>query len=243
MEREPPANAIRARGLTRQFASRRAVDGIDLDVPRGQALALFGPNGAGKSTLIQLLTLQLRPTRGSFTIDGLEPRRDGVALRRRLGVLSHQSFLYDDLTAAENLEFFARLYGVDDPRSRCRELLDLVDLGNRGDDRVGSFSRGMQQRVALARALVHDPAILFLDEPFTGLDPDASRKLCATLNRLRGDARTLLLVSHDLAQGIELSDRWIILRSGRIAADGVSAETDAASFESVYFDSLRRARA
>lgn len=238
-----PDAAIRTDELARTFGAFRALRSVSLTVAAGESLAVFGPNGAGKTTLIRLLTLGLRPTGGSFRIAGLDPAREPLGIRARIGVISHQSYLYDDLTAAQNLEFFARLYGVADPRARAAELLDEVGLSARAGDAVGTFSRGMQQRVSLARAIVHEPGIVFLDEPFTGLDPAAAVMLRRMLERLRRERRTIFMVTHNLGQGLELSDRWVLLERGRVAADGRSATTDPARLESAYFDRFLEAAA
>ena len=227
--------AIETVGLTRRFGAITAVDRLSLRVDRGDSVALFGPNGAGKTTLMRMLTLNLRPSEGSFTIGGYDPREKDLEIRRRIGVISHQSYLYDDLTARQNLEFFARLYGVADPTARAEALLADVGLTPRADDPVRAFSRGMQQRVSLVRALVHDPQIVLLDEPFTGLDPHAARTLRSMLDSLREKGRTVFLVTHNLARGLELTDRWLVLSRGRIVEEGRSAETDHAAFESRYF--------
>ena len=238
MEGSPSAPAIETRALSKRFGPIRAIDRLSLRVDRGESVAVFGPNGAGKTTLIRLLTLSLRATSGGVRIDGLDPAAGDLEIRRRIGVISHQSFLYDDLTARQNLEFFARLYGVQGPARRAGELLDDVGLSARADDPVRTFSRGMQQRVSLARALVHRPAIVFLDEPFTGLDPHAARTLRSTLGGLRRDGRTVFLVTHNLGEGLQLSDRWMILGGGRVVDEGRSAETDRAAFEESYFDRI-----
>jgi len=232
--------AIQATGLTKKFATFRALAGLDLQVADGESVALFGPNGAGKTTLIRILTLGLKPTTGELRLAGLSPRTHDRAIRGRMGVISHQSFLYDDLTARQNLEFYAAIYGVEQPRQRAAELLEMVGLSHRADDAVGTFSRGMQQRVALARSLVHDPEIIFLDEPFSGLDPHAAGMLRRTLERLRRQRRTVFMVTHNLTQGLELSDRWLILDRGRLIDEGISAETDAAAFETAYFERIAR---
>jgi len=237
-EASPPAAVVGAEGLTKRFGPRLALDGIDLEVHEGESVALFGPNGAGKTTLVRILCMALRPTTGRVRIAGLDPRKDDLEIRRRIGLISHQSFLYDDLTARQNLEFFSRLHGVPDPAARSDELLRRFELETRADDAVVTFSRGMQQRVSLARSLVHEPPIVFLDEPFTGLDPYAAEMLRETLEVLRDQRRTLVLVTHDLRQGLELSDRWLMLSRGRIAHKGVSKETDAASFDAASFRRL-----
>ncbi|MBZ5640078.1 MAG: ABC transporter ATP-binding protein [Acidobacteriia bacterium] len=231
---DPPI--LEARRLTKRFGALTALDGLDFDLARGESLAVFGPNGAGKTTLTRILTSSLRMTSGSILIDGRDPRAHEIETKRILGLISHQTFLYDDLSARENLIFFARLYGLDAPGERADALLDSVRLLDRADDPARTFSRGMQQRLALARCLIHDPRIVFLDEPFTGLDPYAAALLRATLERLRHEGRTLFLVTHNLAEGLELSDRFMILAGGRIRAQGVSRGLDRLAFERSYFE-------
>jgi len=232
------SEVIGAVGLTKRFGALVALDHVDLSVRTGESVTLFGPNGAGKTTLIRILTLGLRLDDGRLSIAGFDPRKDDIEIRRRIGVISHHSFLYDDLSAGQNLEFYARLYGVADPAARSRELLELMGLAHREEDRVGDLSRGLQQRVSVARSLVHDPPLLFLDEPFTGLDPQAADRLRALLGQLREEGRTVILVTHDLRQGIELGDRWILLSRGRIVDQGSTADVDPGRFEEEYSDRL-----
>ena len=233
-----PATAIETIGLSKKFGAIHALRELSLAVPEGESVALFGSNGAGKTTLIRILTLALRPSGGAIRIAGHDPERDDLPIRSAIGVISHQSYLYDDLSARQNLEFFGRIYGVADVERRVEALLDEVGLGARADDPLGTYSRGMQQRASLARALVHEPRIVFLDEPFTGLDPHGARTLRGTLERLRRDGRTVFVVTHNLTQGLELSDRWIILARGRIVDEGRSASTDPVAFEREYFRRL-----
>jgi heme exporter protein A len=238
----PAPTAIEARQLRKRFGAVVAVDNVDLSVGAGEAVALFGPNGAGKTTLIRILTLALRPEHGSVRIGGLDPRRSDVQIRQRVGLISHRSLLYDALSAVENLTFFARLYGVTDPAARAADLLHTIGLGHRADDPVGILSRGMQQRVSIVRALVHDPPIVFLDEPFTGLDPLAATMLRNTLDGLRERGRTLFVVTHNLHQGLELSDRWLLLSRGRVVERGSSRDTPVDAFERAYFTRFARER-
>ena len=214
---------LEASALTRRFGARVALDRLDLTVAKGEAIAIFGPNGAGKSTLCRLLTSTLKPTSGSIRVAGQDPRRQELAVKRMFGVVSHNTFLYDALSARENLLFFARLSGVPEPAARVETLLRTVGLPDRGDDAVRGFSRGMQQRLALA--LLHEPEILLLDEPFTGLDPQATRWLTTTIAELHGGGTTILMVTHDPARGLALTDRWILLSRGRLTASGDSAAT------------------
>lgn len=220
MAEDPPI--LEVRGLTRRFGPRTALDGVDLDLRQGESLAVFGPNGAGKSTLLRLLSSGLRPSSGSIRFDGRPARGDDPGLRARIGLLSHQTFLYDELTARENLRFFAALHGLPDAADRSDGLLVEVGLSGREDDPVRSYSRGMQQRLALARALLHRPALLFLDEPFSGLDPAAGAAMRGTLGRFRESGGTTLLTTHDVEEGLTLCARWIFLFRGRIVDSGPS---------------------
>ena len=228
------APAIEASGLSKQFGAVFALNGVDLRLDRGESLALFGPNGAGKTTLIRALTLGLRLGAGQFQISGFDHRTDPQQIRRRIGLISHQSLLYDQLTVAENLEFFCKLYGVEHPRRRSAELLDAIGLAHRRGDLVGTLSHGMQQRLSIARALVHDPPVMFLDEPFAGLDPQAAAMLRSTLQELRDRGHSVLLVTHNLRQGLDLSDRWLLLFRGRVVEQGASAGTDPRTLEQSY---------
>ena len=231
---------ISARGLKRRFGSVQALAGVDVEVPDGDSLAVFGPNGAGKSTLLRILSLSLRPDSGELRIAGLDPRRDGRSIRARVGVVSHRTGLYDDLSAVENVSFFAALHGVREPERRARALLDRFGLSLRADDPLRAYSRGMQQRVSVARALAHDPAILLLDEPFTGLDPQAAGSLRAALLEARRDRRTLLMVTHHLEEGLELCERWVVLSRGRVVDDGTSEGVDPAAFRASYRQRVAR---
>jgi heme exporter protein A len=187
-----------------------------------------------------MLTSTLRPTGGSIRIAGLDPRTADREARRKVGALFHQTFLYDELSARDNLLFFGGLYGVADAAERAERLLKAMGLLDRAEDPVGDFSRGMQQRLALARCLIHDPEVVFLDEPFTGLDPLSATTFMRALAELHERGRTVLLVTHNLARGLELCQRWIIVNRGRIADHGASAGLDAAEMERIYVDRIRR---
>ncbi|MGD8376857.1 MAG: heme ABC exporter ATP-binding protein CcmA [Acidobacteriota bacterium] len=214
------AEAIHVEGLSRVYGARRALDGLDLTVNHGEFLTLFGPNGAGKTTFIKILARLARPSSGLVRLFGKDLLGDdGERARERIGLVGHASFLYAGLSARENLEFYARMHDVADPTGRTTELLEQMGLLEREGDRVASFSRGMQQRLSIARALVHDPDLVLLDEPYTGLDPHAADLLSRRLQSIHAQGRTVLMTSHDLALGRRLSTRFVVLFRGRVALD------------------------
>ncbi|HEX6041239.1 ABC transporter ATP-binding protein, partial [Longimicrobium sp.] len=194
-----------------------------------------------KSTLLRMLCGAVRPTRGAVRIGGTELGGDDDGWRRRIGLLSHQTFLYPGLSAAENLDFYARLYALPDRRTRVTDGLREVGLLDRADDRVRTFSRGMQQRLALARTLLHDPDVVFLDEPYTGLDPHASAMLRGVLDRLKDGRRTVVLVTHNLSQGLEQADRVAVQVGGRWVSDERRGDIDGATWEQVYTERVAAA--
>jgi len=226
--------AIEARKLTKAFGHQAALRGVDLQVAEGEFLALFGPNGAGKTTLMRIVASLTRPTGGAVRIRGVEPGKAGPALRKQIGLISHNSLLYADLTPDENLRFFARLYDLEDPAARIDVVLDQVGLAARRRDPVRTFSRGMVQRLAIARAILHDPAIMLLDEPYTGLDLQAADMLRAVLEELAASNRTVILTTHNLEQGLEMCDRAAILNRGRVAWEGPRAGLDLESMKELY---------
>jgi heme ABC exporter ATP-binding subunit CcmA len=204
--------------VSRHFGRRRAVSRITFQASRGTVLGLLGPNGAGKSTLLAMLATLLRPSSGRIRYGAHDTVAHGPALRASIGVLGHDLFLYPELTALENLEFFAALYGVADPRRAAREALREAGLSDRGGDIVSSFSRGMRQRVALERALIHHPRLLLLDEPFTGLDDASAAALAARLKALKKDGAIVIVATHDLDLAEGMFDRAVFLRDGRMLA-------------------------
>lgn len=218
----------------RTFGAVRAVAGIDFALPAGEFLTVFGPNGAGKSTLLRILGGGLRPSEGEVRIGGEALDYGRTDWRRRIGVLSHQTYLYDHLSARENLRFYGRLYGLDDLPQRISARLSRVGLADRADDRVRTYSRGMRQRLALVRTLLHDPEVVLLDEPYTGLDAHAAAVLLDVLTGLRNGRRSVVLVTHNLTQGLELADRLLIQVRGRIAWEGRPGELERPDFESFY---------
>ncbi len=204
--------------LDRRFGRRKALRGCEFTLPQGATLMVFGPNGAGKTTLLRVLATLDKPTNGSFRAFGLDARKQANDIRARIGLVSHAPMLYPDLTVAENLMFFARLYGVSDPVHRVRELLEFVELSPRRDDAVRDFSRGMTQRACLARALVNDPDLILLDEPYSGLDPHAARIVDALFARQddgQPRRRTLVSVSHAIERGYAQATHVLLLARGR----------------------------
>ena len=210
--------------VTRTFGRRRALNRVSLTCSAGEIVGLLGPNGAGKSTLLAIVSTLLVPTSGRVRYGEWTVAGAGPELRGRIGVLGHDLYLYPELTARENLRFFARLYGLDATDARVERALDHARLRDRGDDLVSGFSRGMRQRLALERAILHDPRLLLLDEPFTGLDDASGHALIARLKALRADGRIVLVATHDLDLAEGLLDRAAVLRDGRLVAvdDGAS---------------------
>ena len=214
---------LRAEGLTKRYGPIKAVDGIDLDLAAGDVLAIFGPNGAGKSSLLHMLAGTARPTSGRVTLgDGARADGGGAPIGR--GLLSHSGFLYGQLSAEENLRFYGRLHGLKRTEARVSEQLERVGLAGRAGSRVSELSHGMKRRLALARCLLHEPEIVLLDEPYTGLDPSAARLLRGILDELRDGRRSIVLVTHNLTQGLAMATRVAICVRGRFAWEGERAE-------------------
>lgn len=225
--------AVCARGLVKQFGHRRALDGVDLEIPTGAFLSVFGPNGAGKTTLLRSVALLSRPTRGELSILGVNALEHPDDLRPRIGVISHRSMLYGDLSAQENLEFFSSLYEGSPNRDRIGRLLALVELDHRRNDAVRTFSRGMQQRLSIARALVNDPELVLLDEPYSGLDPHAAELFDSLIARVRA-GRTFIMVSHDLEKGFDMCTHALVLARGRVVVAAERSQIDRAAFRELY---------
>ncbi|HEY3316666.1 MAG TPA: heme ABC exporter ATP-binding protein CcmA [Bacillota bacterium] len=222
--RPSAAAAIVAAGVDKRIGPKLILKDIDLTVERGRFLTILGPNGAGKTTLLRILTGLLRPTSGRVMVDGQDLAEAPAELRRRFGVISHHSYLYDTLTARENLFFYGRLYDVPGLDRRIDEVLAEVGLELFFNEPVRTFSRGMIQRLAIARAIIHRPTFLFLDEPYTGLDPQASETLSSVLAGLRHDERTIVMITHQFDQGLAMADRVVVLVDGRIALDEAASD-------------------
>jgi len=234
---------IEARGIVKAFGDHVVLRGLDLTVAEGEFLALVGPNGAGKTTLMRILATLSRPTRGQARIAGLDLRTQGQEVRRRIGLVSHQPLLYGDLSAEENLRFYARLYGLRDADQRIHALLEQVGLGARRTSLVRTFSRGMQQRLAIARAILHDPPVLLLDEPDTGLDPHAAERLQALLDELATRGRTVLMTTHQLERGLRMASRIAVLAGGRIAFEAATGALSPQALRRQYDEAILEAGA
>ncbi len=218
-----------------------AVKGIDLTIESGETVTLFGPNGAGKTTLLRMIAGLTQPTSGEILIDGDPVDTDHDVIRGKIGYISHQSLVYNQLTARENLLFFAKLYGVADADDKTEALLKEVGLATRADDLAQTFSRGMKQRLSIARALVSDPQIALLDEPFTGLDQHAAEMLKGALAKLKEKNRTILMITHNLKVGLDMSTRVAALVSGVILLDRSAKGLDAEEFQETYFKTVGEA--
>jgi ABC-type multidrug transport system ATPase subunit len=209
---------VRLADVSRHFGRRRAVSHVSLEARAGDIIGLLGPNGAGKSTLIGMLATLVAPTAGSVTYGGQPARALGDALRASIGLLAHELYLYPELTARQNLEFFARLYGLPSA-AVVTSALDTAGLADRADDEVGGFSRGMRQRLALERALLHQPRLVLMDEPFTGLDDAATAIVRSRLQTLSANGAIVVLATHDLDLAEGLVTRVAIVHAGKLIAD------------------------
>lgn len=230
-------NAIEAQNLTKSFGTRKAVDDVSFVLPEGAFLSIFGPNGAGKTTLLRVLSTLARPSDGHAHICGIDLKENPDEARSMIGLISHAAMLYPDLTAEENLMLYAELYGVNDPHARVSELLEAVGLSHRRLDQVRTFSRGMTQRVSIARALVHDPRVVFLDEPYSGLDPHAVEIFDELIGSVRGD-RTFVMVSHDLQKGFAMCTHVLVMARGRMVTFAPKDEIDLDEFSRLYRETV-----
>jgi heme exporter protein A len=228
---------ITVKKLVKRFGPITVLRELDFNVNSGEFVALLGPNGAGKTTLLRILSSLMRPTSGIVQVASCSLPSQGASLRAKLGVVSHQPLLYGDLTAAENLRFFSKLYSIGP--DRIPEILDLVGLLPRRDDLVRTFSRGMQQRLAIGRAILHNPSILLLDEPHTGLDQAAGEILDRILQEVALEGRTVVMTSHDLVRSAELASRLVLLSKGKISNSVSTAGLDPADLVDFYKGGLQ----
>lgn len=230
---------IKVHKLVKRFGLKTVLRGMDFYVEQGEFVALLGPNGAGKTTFLRILASLSRPSLGGVNIAGYRLPDQAAAVRRRLGVVSHQPLLYGDLTAEENLRFYGRMYGVRDLQPRIGEVLELVGLTARRRDLVRTFSRGMQQRLAIGRAVLHDPDVMLFDEPHTGLDQEASAMLDTVLREVAALGRTVVMTSHDLARAADLASRFDVISRGVITASVKREEIEPDHLLAYYRQALR----
>src|SRR5574341_1361698 len=229
---------ITVKKLVKRFGLKTILRGLDFEVQPGEFVALLGPNGAGKTTFLRVLASLSRPSLGEVRVAGYRLPSAAAQVRARLGVVSHLPLLYGDLTADENLRFYARMYNLSNQESRINEVLEMVGLENRRRDLVRTYSRGMQQRLAIGRAVLHDPDVMLFDEPYTGLDQDASSMLDGVLKTVATDGRTVVMTSHDLARAEELATRFDVLSRGVIAASTTDRELKESNLLTFYKQAL-----
>lgn len=229
---------IQVRKLVKRFGLKTVLRGLDFDVQPGEFVALLGPNGAGKTTFLRILASLSRPSLGEVRVAGHRLPHESAAVRARLGVVSHLPLLYGDLTAEENLRFYGKMYNLFRLERRITEVLGLVGLEPRRRDLVRTFSRGMQQRLAIGRAVLHDPEVILFDEPYTGLDQDASAMLDDVLRSVAAKGRTVVMTSHDLARAEDLATRFDILSHGVIAASATPRDLRKTNLLAFYKQAL-----
>ena len=229
---------IEVNKLIKRFGLKAVLRGLDFEVQPGEFVALLGPNGAGKTTFLRILATLSRPSMGDVKVAGYHLPHQAAQVRARLGVVSHMPLLYEDLTAEENLRFYARMYGIKQYELRITEVLEMVGLEKRRKDLVRTFSRGMQQRLAIGRAILHDPEVMLFDEPYTGLDQDASSMLDEVLRSVAAQGRTVVMTSHDLARAEELATRFDILSRGVITASATRKDLRKTNLLAFYKKSL-----
>ncbi|SFM20582.1 heme exporter protein A [Methanolobus profundi] len=215
-------------GLSKSFGRRKALNNIDLVIGKGEFVAIFGPNGAGKTTLLKIMSTIIEPTKGNVLINGIDSKKDPSKIRGMIGAISHETYLYDELTARENLEFFAHMYDIDKDHidDRIDDILKNVNLFQRADERAGSFSRGMKQRLSIARALLHQPSILLMDEPYTGLDQHAAANFERVLMGTGNSDVTRIMITHNIERAFELCDRMLIMDRGELRFDKLKTDIE-----------------
>ena len=217
-----PTLALESEDIRKTFGHFTALGGVTLSVKRGEFLALFGRNGAGKTTFLKIAATLMRHTHGKLCVEGIDIHEEPEKARRHIGFLSHNTYLYRDLNPVENLQFFSRLYGMRDSEDRIQTLLHRVGLQRRASDPVRAFSRGLHQRLGIARVMLHDPSLILLDEPYTGLDANAVEILNQILDEAAAAGRTIILTTHDIEQGLRAATRAAIMDRGKIVFSGDS---------------------
>lgn len=249
MDIQPPdsqakgsAPIIVARKLVKRFGLKSVLKELNFQAYPGEFVALLGPNGAGKTTFLRVLSSLSRPSFGEVRIAGFSLPEQAAAVRRILGVVSHQPLLYGDLTAEENLVFYGRMYAVPDLKARIQDVLEMVGLANRRGDLVRTFSRGMQQRLAIGRAVLHNPEVMLFDEPHTGLDQDACAMLDNVLQEVAARGRTVVMTSHDLSRAADLASRFDVISKGVIVASRERSEIDTNQLLGFYRQALQEGK-
>lgn len=236
-----PPTLISVQNLYKRYGRKPVLRGVDLSVGEGQVVALLGANGAGKTTLLRLISGLAKPERGEISLAGVTFRRAGHELRRYIGLVSHAPLLYDNLTAEENLHFFARMYDLRAPAARIDSVLHAVDLWTRRRDPVRTYSRGMVQRLAIGRAILHNPPVLLLDEPDTGLDQTSADMLHNLIRQLGAANRAILLSTHNLDRAVEWADSVSLLVGGKIVHQEATAHLSGAQLRRLYSDASEQA--
>lgn len=224
--------------VNKKYGHIHALKDVSVSFDKGEFISIFGPNGAGKSTFLKLLCTMTGPTSGDIFYEGTQLKKLKDSYRSRFGVISHQPFLYADLTAMENLRFYAKLYGTRNIDERIKELLNKVELYKRRNDKVRGYSRGMLQRLSITRALLHSPDIIVLDEPYTGLDTHASDILTKILTELFDSNHTIIMVTHNIKQGYDASSRLAIIRRGQLVFNEKKTNISLTDFENTYTEAV-----
>ncbi|MBZ4643728.1 MAG: heme exporter protein [Deferribacteres bacterium] len=236
--KETNSDFIKLDGVKKSYGHIDALKGVSFVLKKGDFLSVFGPNGAGKSTLLKILSAQTRPTKGKVYFNGIDLGKQPDEFRKTFGVISHLPFLYENLSAYDNLKFYAKIYGVQDIEVKVETILNKVELTGRKNDYVRGYSRGMLQRLSIARALIHDPDIILLDEPYTGLDQHASFILTNILKEQFKNNKTIIMVTHNLSRGFDLASKVAIMKKGELALFEEKERLPEAEFEDIYISTL-----
>ncbi len=235
-----PESLVEFKNVNKKYGHIHALRGVSVSFNKGEFVSIFGPNGAGKSTFLKLLCTMTAPTSGQILYESVPLNKLQDSFRSKFGVISHQPFLYSELTAMENLRFYAKMYNVADIDDRIKTLLDKVELYKRRNDKVRGYSRGMLQRLSITRALLHDPDIVVLDEPYTGLDTHASDILTRILTELFGEHKTIIMVTHNMKQGYDAASRLAIIKGGSLVLDMNKSDISITDFEHKYTEAVSR---
>lgn len=235
-----PETLVEFKKVNKKYGHIHALRDVSVSLNKGEFVSVFGPNGAGKSTFLKLLCTMTPPTSGQILYENTPLNKLQDSFRSRFGVISHQPFLYSELTALENLRFYAKLYNVQNIDERIKVLLDKVELYKRRNDKVRGYSRGMLQRLSITRALLHDPEIVVLDEPYTGLDTHASDILTRILMELFDDHKTIVMVTHNMKQGYDAASRLAIIKGGKLVFNEQKANISVQEFDERYIEAVSR---